>query len=370
MFTPPKKSTVKTREQELIDKCPDVEIAGAVRPDLLIIIVECKTQQLRLAGIQAPSPKSGSHNSKFSSSAKLDVGIVNKAGKQGIDLVSELTKDRPLKLVVLSKKDATGGNGLIDGDILFMDNSTLSEKLLHYGAACAVSDDNDTTIHYKRIEDEAKQAERGMWRHPVKIARRFYINSSFSSKTLNIHRSKVRASGNGRNDRLESHKDFEKQGEITINLRVRKPFFHPYEGTITYDFVLRRDMGKRVQEIHSAPIIGKEKFLRSKSSSSKNNRNPLTSAEREANRKSKKSDREYNRSAHGQNVFNFDSSGSKSIPFTLYSLSTNIIIKSDIVNYTKSTKGGTSYSHGQYYVGYNLEITIGTNLVYSRYHNQ
>ena len=184
-----------------------------------------------------------------------------------------------------------------------------------------------------------------------------------------MNRSQVRQQGNGGNQRLESHKEFEKQGKIIINLGVRKPLLHPYIGTITYSFVKRQDYGKKVQEISSAPIRGATRNSR-RSSTSRSNYKSLSKSDKDANRRNKRNDSDYNKSVSGKNVFKIASSKSTTEEFEFNSLSTNIVILSDIVNYTKSTKAGTSYSHGEYYVNYDLEIRIGTNLVYSRYHNQ
>ncbi|RLD09580.1 MAG: hypothetical protein DRI44_08205, partial [Chlamydiae bacterium] len=173
-----------------------------------------------------------------------------------------------------------------------------------------------------------------------------------------------RQQGNGRNQRLESHKEFEKQGKIFVKIQTRKPMNYPYKLKLTYAFVKRQDYGKKIQEVSSAPIRGERRDSRSGSSKYKS----LSSSDKEANRKISQNNKDYNRGVSGQNVFKLEASKSITEEIELNSLSTNIVILSDIVNYTKSTKAGTSYSHGEYYVNYDLEIRVGTNLIYSHYH--
>jgi len=362
------KSDSKKKSQSF-DKLPKIQITKILRADLLQLLIDGKTQTVHLAGIKAPSLKSGKYNNNLSKLLNQDINLINKAGKQGINLTRELTKDRELRFVKFGTNTVKNGTIIFDGDLIFQNSSTLTEKLLSYGAAVAPFDEYSAVTDYKHIENEARKNERGLWRHPVKLDHRFHVKSSFKSETLGMNRSQIRQQGNGRNQRLESHKEFEKQGKIMINLRVRKPFFHPYKGTITYKFVKRQDYGKKVQEISSAPLRGElrnSRHIRSGRSKYKS----LSSSDKDANRRSSQNDRDYNRGVSGQNVFGIESSESITKEFNLNSLSTNFVILSDIVNYTKSSKAGTSYSHGEYYINYDLEIRIGTNLVYSHYHNQ
>ena len=359
----------KSSRSRLMEKTPKIKIIKVLKADLLQILINGNTQNVHLAGIKAPSPKPGRFNNDLSKSLGQDINLINKAGKQGITLTKELTKGRELRFVNFGTNTVKNGKVIFDGDIIFQNDTTLIEKLLNYGAAIAPYDKYSAVTAYKQIEDDAKKNERGLWKHPVEIDRRFYARSSFKSETLGMNRSQVRQQGNGNNQRLESHKEFEKQGKIIIDLRVRKPLFHPYKGTITYAFVKRQDYGKKVQEISSAPLRGETRSSR-RSSSSRSNYKPLSSADREKNRRNKQKDSDYNKGVSGKNVFKIASSKSITEEFEFNSLSTNIVVLSDIVNYTKSTKAGTSYSHGEYYVNYDLEIRIGTNLIYSHYHNQ
>jgi len=359
----------KSSKRRLVEKTPKVQIIKVLRGDLLQILIKGKTQNVHLAGIKAPSPKPGKYNNDFNKSLGQDINLINKAGKQSVSLVRELTKDRELRFVNFGTNATKNGKVIFDGDIIFQNDTTLIEKLLSYGAAIAPYDKYSAVTDYKQMEDDARKNERGLWKHPVKIDHRFHVRSTFKSETLGVNRSQVRQQGSGGNQRLESHKEFEKQGKIIINLSVRKPLFHPYKGTITYTFVKRQDYGKKVQEISSAPVRGETRNSR-RSSSSRSNYKPLSRADKDANRRNKRNDSDYNKRVSGQNVFKIASSKSITEEFDFNSLSTNIVILSDIVSYTKSTKAGTSYSHGEYYVNYDLEIRIGTNLVYSHYHNQ
>jgi len=355
------------KKDRLFDKLSKIQIVKYFRADLFKIIIDGKTQTVHLAGIKAPSPKPGKYNKNLSKFLNQDINLINKAGKQGIGLAKELTKGREFRFVNFGTNTVKNGKVIFDGDILFQNNTTLIGKLLSYGAVIAPYDKYLAVTDYKEIENEAKKNERGLWRHPVKINHRFYVSSSFKSETLSVDRSQVRQQGSGGNQRLESHKEFEKQGEIFVNIRTRKPIFHPYELTLTYAFVKRQDYGKKVQEISSAPIRGELRDSRN-SRSGRDRYKSLSSSDKEANRRASQNDSDYNKSVSGKNVFGITASESITEKIELDSLSTNIVILSDIVNYTKSIKAGTSYSHGEYYVNYDLEIRVGTNLIYSHYH--
>jgi len=355
-------------KNRFFDKLSQIQIIKYLRADLFKIITDGKTQTIHLAGIKAPSPKPGKYNNNLSKFLNQDVNLINKAGKQGIALAKELTKDRELRFVNFGTNTVKNGKVIFDGDILFQNSTTLTEKLLSYGAVIAPYDKYLAVTDYKEIENEARKNERGLWRHPVKINHRFHVSSSFKSETLGVDRSQVRQQGSGGNQRLESHKEFEKQGKIFVNIRTRKPLVHPYVLTLTYAFVKRQDYGKKVQEISSAPIRGELRNSRS-SRSGRSRYKSLSSSDKEANRRASQNDSDYNKSVSGKNVFGITASESITEKIEFDSLSTNFVILSDIVNYTKSIKAGTSYSHGEYYVNYDLEIRVGTNLVYSHYHN-
>jgi len=355
-----------SKKKNYLEKVPQVQIAKILRADLFKILINGKTQTVHLAGIKAPSPKPGKYNNSISKFTGQNIDLINKAGKQGIALTKELTKDRELRFVNFGTNVVKTKNIIFDGDLIFQNGTTLTEKLLSYGAAVAPYDKYQTVVDYKQIEDDARKNERGIWSHPVKIQHRFYVNSSFKSETLSVDRSQIRQQGNGRNQRLESHKEFEKQGKIFVKIQTRKPMNYPYKLKLTYAFVKRQDYGKKIQEINSAPIRGERRD--SRNSSSRNKYKSLSSLDKEANRRISQNNKDYNKVVSGQNVFKLEASKSITEEIELNSLSTNIVILSDIVNYTKSTKAGTSYSHGEYYVNYDLEIRVGTNLIYSHYH--
>jgi len=353
-----------SKKKNYLENVPQIQITKILRADLFIILVNGKTQTVHLAGIKAPSSKPGKYNNNISKFTGQNIDLINKAGKQGIALTKELTKDRELRFVNFGTNAAKTKNIIFDGDLIFQNGTTLTEKLLRYGAAVAPYDKYQTVVDYKQIEDDARKNERGIWSHPVKIQHRFYVSSSFKSETLSVDRSQIRQQGNGRNQRLESHKEFEKQGKIFVKIQTRKPMNYPYKLKLTYAFVKRQDYGKKVQEVSSAPIRGKLRDSRRSSTKYKS----LSSSDKETNRRISQSNKDYNRSVSGQNVFKLEASKSITEEIELNSLSTNFVILSDIVNYTKSIKAGTSYSHGEYYVNYDLEIRIGTNLIYSHYH--
>ena len=344
---------------------PDAKIIEILRADLIKIYLNNKTQIVHIAGIKSPSPKPGKYNNSLQKYIKQNINLIDKAGKQAVALTRELTQDRKIKFIKFGTNVLTKSGKIIwDGDILFEDKSTLAEKLLRYGAAIASFDEYRTTLDYKAMEENARKNERGFWKHPVKLNHRFYVKSSFKSETINVTRSQVRQQGKG-NAKLESHKNFEKRGKILINIQTKKPLIHPYDLTVNYAFVTRRDYGKRVQEIRSAPVRGEIRYSRD----GKTKYKPLTSAEKNYNKSLDQKTRDYNKKVSGQNIFDVEASGMTSEKISLDALSTNFVILSDIVNFTKSTKGDTSYSHGEYYIGYNLEIYAGTNLIYSHYHN-
>ncbi len=362
--------TRRAEEEALVRKCPEVTIVDVTRADVLKVLLDGKTQNVHLAGICVPSAKRRSYNIKLARAFQLNRALMEKYGRQAIAVVHDVTKDRQLRLVELSTRTNRNGNVIVEGDILFPDRSTLSEKLLEYGVAVALEDVPQNRISYRRIEEEARATERGVWRHPVPLPRRFSVSSSFKSRTLTVDRKQVYTEGPGPRHLLESHKEFEKQADVTLEIRVRRPFFHAYKGKLMCRFYLRDELGKRQQEISVAPRLGKLRDPDGRGGRRRNDRKPLSRAEQNIMRDEARSVRDYNRAVSGQDIFSVSAGPSMTESFELVSPSTNLILFSDIVDYTESTKAGTPYSHGQYHVGYDLEVWIDTNLVYSHYHSR
>ena len=96
-----------------------------LKADLLQILINGNTQNVHLAGIKAPSPKPGRFNNDLSKSLGQDINLINKAGKQSVSLVGELTKDRELRFVNFGTNAVSNGKGIFDGDIIFQNDTTL-----------------------------------------------------------------------------------------------------------------------------------------------------------------------------------------------------------------------------------------------------
>jgi hypothetical protein len=270
----------------------------------------------------------------------------------------DVTSNRALRVAVQEVQTNRAGQVAVDADILFLNGTTLAEKLLEYGLAAALPATPQNQVDYAALQRDAQREERGLWEHPLPVDRRFSVASDYEVQTLNIDRDSVRAEGGQGSRRLESSRVSQKQAVIDIDIAVRKPMWHSYRGVVRYAFHTREEEGRRVQQITPTPLP---------SSSDDSNRR-ASSAERNRYRDEVKQVEEYNRQADGGAVSKMGRTEDMTMPFELSSLSTTLVVKSAIEDYTSTTKAGVSYNQGTTFRGYDVEVLIGTNVVYRHYH--
>jgi len=221
--------------------------------------------------------------------------------------------------------------------------------------------------YLERLELQARNEEAGIWKNSLELRKRFRIESDFEFKTISVQTDKIRAqtqsaTASGRtSDKSghvqETHRHFEKQAEIIVKIDARKPVQRIYKGVAKYTFYTKESIGKRQQEISLAAPRGKLKR--------DGTYKPLSSSDKEKKRRDERKARDYNRKVKGQKVYGDDAAFEKSVEFELNSLSTNLVFASDVVEFTESKKAGVNYETGTQYVGYDLEVWIEGELLYT-----
>jgi len=346
---------------------PEVEINKIIRADLFTVVLQGQTQNIHLSGILAPTTQSSRYNRFLEKKFKFDHLSLRNIARESVGYVKEVTDDRASLLKVISSKTNDAGVIIIEGDILFADNSSLCEKLIGNGFAVVYTEPDEKLFHLENIEKKARNSEKGLWNVSLDLLKRFRVESDFEFKTLSVQTDKVRAqtasataSGTASKNAghvLESHRNFEKIAEIIVKIDASKPVQRTYRGVAEYTFYTKESIGKRQQEVSLAAPRGTLK----RDGSYK----PLSSSDKTKKRRDERKIRDYNKKVHGQTIYTDALSFDNSVDFELSSLSTNLIFTSKIVNFTESKKAGVKYETGTQYVGYDLDVWIEDTLVYS-----
>jgi len=346
---------------------PEIKISKIIRADLFAIVSQGKTQNIHLTGILAPTPKSSRYNRFLEKKFKFDKLFLQQLAYESLKFIKEITDDRAQMLRVISSRTNDTGIVIIEGDILFADNSSLSEKLVGNGFALVYNKSGEKLHHLEKIEKSARNSEFGLWKNVMDLHKRFRVESDFEFITLSVETDKVRAQSksattsgrsSGRSGHvLESHRNFEKQAEISVEINAQKPIQRTYKGVAKYTFHTKQSMGKRQQQISLAAPRGTLKRDGSYKS--------LSSSDKTKKRRDARKIRDYNKKVKGQSIYSASESFNSSEKFELNCLSTNLVFTSAIVEFTESKKAGVGYETGTQYVGYDLEVWIEGNLVYS-----
>ncbi|NLF38454.1 hypothetical protein GX586_03355 [bacterium] len=335
---------------------PAAQILEVMRGDLIEVAHDGSTAALHLAYICSPSLQSSALNARLDRQFEVPNEHLAVIATNAVRQVRRMTEGRKLELTAY--KVTTNGEQRvqIDGDLVFSEGTTLANRLVSAGLALVVEDTPDTPQHLRDAEREAREAERGLWLNTLPLIRRFDVDSAFNVKVLRVDRDRVYQEGPG-HEVKESHKVFEKQASISVGIRARKPLTRDYGGRMVYRFVVREEKGERVQEISAAPA-----------QATGSDGKPLTRAQRNQMEKDRKAADDYNRASSGQAVSETSERGEITVPFTLVSRETNMVLLSDVFMYTESIKAGVNYNQGEAYIGYNLEVWVGTNIVYEHKH--
>jgi len=317
------------------------ELITARRADLLMLLVAGRTQAVHLAGVCAPSPVPGKLNTQLAAHTGLAPATLPAHGKSALDTVRAVLATGTWRLAVLGQ---TTNNGSVRAavDLLNERDESLTAMLLSRGLVARAGAAPHTVLPYERLELEARMAERGMWSHPVPLERRLRLRSTFARETLsrdrrNVYQQRTSTTGAASSDNhavvLERHENVEQRGVITLEVQAQPPVTRPYELVTRYRFIITDDHGRNQQSITTLTDDGKRVVSQ--------------------------------RSPRGERVSDAQTTAYTIVPLTVTSPLASVEFTSDAVSYTRSSKVGVDYQQGQSVDGYELEVLLGTNVVYT-----
>lgn len=308
------------------------------RADVFAVVSDGRTQEVHLVGICAPAAGAGRYNQWYAQYTGLRVGELPRYGREAIELVRGYVASGEWRVATFGVTTNRGMTRMAV-DLVNERNESLSALLLERGYAMRYGQAPRSVIDYEALEDAARQEERGMWRHPLPLERRVRVESFFTRETAVRGRDEVyqqRTSRTGALSRdnekvvLERHDQVEERGVITLAIQVEPPLTRTYELAARYVFFVSEEQGvdQQIAGEESGTRGGKGHVGRGKAI----------------------------RRRGGDHV------GTEMIVVT--SAVTEVEIRSPVVEFLRSEKAGIRYEQGERIHGYEIEVWLGTNVVY------
>lgn len=360
--------TVKAMEQEETKKSDNIisrkpiEILHIFRPDYYAGLIDGVTQRVHLAGIVSPDTQRDAHTLKFAEKFELNDTKMPEVAREAVAFLEGLIQQQERVWLTYNTVTSKEGKHILEGDILLGVDSYLTDALLSRGYAHIYKPPENIQWRLEMAQNKARMEEKGIWYNPVTLERRFFVRTHFDDVVLNTTKNRQMSSDGTK--LIESHRTEERQGVVNIGISVMKPVARPYEGTIYYSFVQREEKGTRRQEKTAAPI-------NADSIPGAGGRNDLSSHDqKEEQERENRIVNEYNKTVKDQRIFDDNETNMRKLQLVIDTPETNITLRSGVQLLTKSRKAGFDYEQGSRYVGYNLDIYIGTNLIYHHRHNE
>lgn len=320
---------------------PRVEaVVSMQRADILTIVADGETQAVHLAGVCAPSPVHGRFNTQFAAHTGLSVTALPQHGREAMAAVRGMLATGAWRVV---QRGVTTNKHTIWAAVDFVNerDESLVAALLERGYVARVGAAPHTVVPYDELERMARMAETGIWRHSVPLERRVRMTSTFARETVSRdtqhvyeQRSTVtgRMSTERRSVMLERHENIEERGVINLDIAVQPPLTRPYELLARYRFLVTEERGRQQQTISGLGDDGKRTMTP--------------------------------RSPGGTEVRQDGSTQMAEELLLVTNGHTRTQLVSAPVAYTKSVKAGIAYQQGQRVTGYELEVLMGTSVVY------
>lgn len=326
------------REAEAL---PRVEaVVSMRRADVLTVVADGATQAVHFGGVWAPSPVGGRFNTQFAAHTGLAAAVLPRYGREAIDAVRAMFATGTWRMAALG---VTTNKGAVRTAVDFVNerDESMVAELLRRGKVACVGRAPRTVIAYAELEQAARAAEAGMWRHGVPLARRMRLASRFERETVLRDTQKVyqqrstatgRKSADERGAVLERHENIEERGVIELEIMIQPPVTRSYELVARYRFFVTEEYGRNQQAISGVGDDGKRIDMR--------------------------------RPPKGESASDAGASEVETELIVVTNAVTQVRLASAPVAYTKSEKAGIAYQQGQTVTGYELEVWLATNLVY------
>lgn len=320
---------------------PRVEaVVHMQRADVLTIVADGVTQAVHLAGVCAPSPVIGRFNTQFAAHTGVPLALLPRYGREAMEAVRGLLATGTWRVAAWG---VTTNNGVVRTAVDFVnerDESVVALLLLR-GHVARVGTAPRTVVAYDELEQAARRAEAGIWRHSVPLERRVRVASRFERETVsrdtrNVYEQRNTATGRMSSDDrgavLERHKNIEERGVIELDIAVQPPVMRPYEVLARYRFLVTEERGRNQQTLSGVGDDGKRIITR--------------------------------QSASGERVRDRGTTETETMLLMITNVHTHVRLASAPVAYTQSEKAGIAYQQGQRVSGYEVEVVVGTNVVY------
>ncbi|MCX7847348.1 MAG: hypothetical protein N2595_04905, partial [bacterium] len=330
------------REGTGAQELPRVEsVVGMRRADLLTVVVSGKTQEVHLAGVCAPSRVAGRYNKQFAERAGLRVEDMAGHGCAALRAARGLLARGGWRMVTFGMT-TNGGRVRMAVDFVDERNESMTAKLLARGHVMRYGEVPRTMVDYEGLELGARRQEVGMWRHWVPLGRRVSVTSRFEREVVRrecgvVYEQRTQVRGRASEERkgavLERHENVEERGVIRIEVRVEPPITRDYRLEARYRFLVVEERGRDQQVVNELVEDGKERWVSK----------PMLRGG------------VVKELAEGEE-------GCEEIVVT--GAVTEVVIGSAPMEYTKSEKAGIAYMQGERVIGYELEVRMGTGVVY------
>ena len=223
-------------EDKEVAKVTNYQLVKFLRGDVALVVCDnIETQIFHIFGTICPSLKSSENKSATWGKYRTREQLA-KIAKEALKASNDWTTNEAARF---SKRTERKENDLtiVEGDVITPDGESLSQVLLSRGLGLS----DDTTGRGNIFEEEAINAEIGLWAHPLPPEKRLFIEANMAQTILDRQSHAQKASMTS--DILERSKSEERQAVIGLELKATPPIYRPYKLTIDCFFQMMEAKG-------------------------------------------------------------------------------------------------------------------------------